>query len=177
MDADRRIREHWVSEGARLDQNGDITIKSSQRVREHAEVYTPAWLVNDMLDMLEEENPDRDIWHGTFLEPSAGNGNFLVEIARRKLAHGLTPEQTAETIFAVEYMEDNVEETIERMLELLPGTEEILRRNIVCGDFLEMRHHDGTPIWFLEEYMDSRPKAVTDYLKKKHKVKHGRPEQ
>lgn len=84
-------------------------------------------------------------WMGNVLEPACGNGNFLVEIARRKLAAGMTPEEAAGTMFGVDIMQDNVEEAIERLLEILPGTEEILKKNIVCGDFLKPE-----TVWFLK---------------------------
>ena len=59
-------------------------IKSKQRVKDLAEVFTPSHIVKDMCNQV----PD-SVWdniESTFLEPSCGNGNFLVEIYRRKLA-------------------------------------------------------------------------------------------
>ena len=85
-------------------------------------------------------------WTGNILEPACGNGNFLVEIARRKLAVGMTPDEAASTIFGIDILQDNVVEARARLLEVLPGTEEILKRNIVCGDFLKPKG-----IWFMEE--------------------------
>ena len=63
---------------------GDKLIKSKERVRNHAEVFTPEWLVKDMCDLI----PSDGIWDridSTFLEPACGNGNFLAEIYQRKL--------------------------------------------------------------------------------------------
>ncbi|RLV48369.1 type III restriction endonuclease subunit M [Nocardioides mangrovicus] len=65
-------------------------IKTKQRVRDLAEVYTHEREVNAMLDLVadmfpSEERP-RDIGR-TFLEPSCGAGNFLVAILDRKLAY------------------------------------------------------------------------------------------
>ena len=85
-------------------------------------------------------------WRGNVLEPACGNGNFLVEIARRKLAAGMTREETASTIFGIDILMDNVVEARERLLKLLPGAEEILTRNIVCGDFLQPE-----TVWFLND--------------------------
>ena len=85
-------------------------------------------------------------WTGNVLEPACGNGNFLVEIARRKLAAGMDTVSAASTIFGVDIQADNVEEARTRLLEILPGTEEILEHNIVVGNFLDPK---GT--WFLEE--------------------------
>lgn len=59
-------------------------VKSEDRVRDLAEVFTPSAIVQDMLDMLPSE-----MWlvhpSVTFLEPSCGDGNFLVAVFRRKL--------------------------------------------------------------------------------------------
>ncbi len=59
------------------------TIKSKQRVADHGEVFTPAWMVEAMLDLMKEETERID---ARFLEPACGSGNFLVQILRRKLA-------------------------------------------------------------------------------------------
>lgn len=119
---------------------GNSQIKSKKRVAAHGEVFTAEREVKAMCDLI-----PKDAWFGNTLEPACGNGNFLVEIARRKLAAGMSAEDAAATIFGVDILPDNVEEAIARLLEILPGTEAILRRNIVQGDFL---HPEG--IWFLE---------------------------
>lgn len=61
-------------------------IKSKERVRELAEVYTAEREVRAMLGLVPEFSLKQ-----TFLEPACGNGNFLIEILRRKLqAHAAT---------------------------------------------------------------------------------------
>lgn len=59
-------------------------VKSTDRVRDLGEVYTPCNIVDDMLDLLPES-----IWEvhpsPTFLEPSVGNGNFASALLSRKL--------------------------------------------------------------------------------------------
>lgn len=61
-------------------------IKSKERVRDLAEVYTAEREVRAMLDLV----PGFSLKQ-TFLEPACGNGNFLIEILRRKLqAHPTT---------------------------------------------------------------------------------------
>ena len=57
-------------------------IKSKQRVVERGEVFTAEREVNAMLDLVKQETERID---SRFLEPACGNGNFLVEIIRRKL--------------------------------------------------------------------------------------------
>jgi hypothetical protein len=57
-------------------------VKSKQRVADHGEVFTPAWMVEAMLDLVKGETERID---SRFLEPACGDGNFLVQILRRKL--------------------------------------------------------------------------------------------
>ena len=114
-------------------------IKSKKRVKDHGEVFTAEREVKAMGGLI-------PAWSGNVLEPACGNGNFLVEIARRKLQIGMTPEEVASTIFGIDILPDNVQEARGRLLELLPGTEDILARNIVCGDFLRPE-----TVWFLAE--------------------------
>lgn len=60
-------------------------MKSVERVRDLGEVFTPPVMVEAMLDLLPTA-----VWtphpSATFLEPAAGDGNFLVAILDRKLA-------------------------------------------------------------------------------------------
>lgn len=57
-------------------------VKSKQRVAEHGEVFTSEREVNAMLDLVKQETERVD---SRFLEPACGDGNFLVEILRRKI--------------------------------------------------------------------------------------------
>ncbi len=56
-------------------------IKSKQRIADHGEVFTPAWMVEAMLDLVKEESERID---SRFLEPACGSGNFLVRVLKRK---------------------------------------------------------------------------------------------
>ena len=114
-------------------------IKSKRRVSDYGEVFTAEREVKAMCDLI----PD---WYGNVLEPACGNGNFLVEVAQRKLKLGMSAKETAKTIFGIDILPDNVEEAKKRLLYILPGTEEILNCNIVCGDFLKPE-----TVWFMEE--------------------------
>lgn len=63
-------------------------IKTRDRVRDLAEVYTHEREVNAMLDLVDGMFPSIDNpgnHDRTFLEPACGSGNFLEEILRRKL--------------------------------------------------------------------------------------------
>ena len=73
----------------------ELQQKRKERRKETAEDFTPEALVNEMLDKLPPEvwdNPQK-----TFLDNSAGNGNFLVAILERKLQHGHDPLQALST--------------------------------------------------------------------------------
>ena len=122
-------------------------IKSKDRVKNFAEVFTPSWVVNDMCDQIPKE-----IWENldsTFLEPTCGNGNFLVEILRRKLALCKNENDVLRayrSIYGIDIQADNVLETRVRMLKMAKGyiknpcnlieISDILSKNIICGNSL-----------------------------------------
>lgn len=126
-------------------------IKSRKRVKDFGEVFTPTWLVSDMCDLCEPDisNPEK-----TVLEPACGNGNFLVEILKRKLnnCHDDNDRLTAvKSLFGIDIQADNVQEGRKRLLKMLPvklrkQAYKILLKNIVQGDFLKPE-----TIWFLSE--------------------------
>ena len=103
-------------------------IKSRQRVAERGEVFTAEREVNAMLDLVKQETERID---SRFLEPACGNGNFLVEILRRKLEVirrqyqkqlGELELQTTialSSIYGVDIMKDNVEECCQRLLDIV----------------------------------------------------------
>ena len=57
--------------------------KSKKRVRDHGEVFTAEREVKAMCDLVKDETQRID---SRFLEPACGDGNFLAEILKRKLA-------------------------------------------------------------------------------------------
>lgn len=71
-------------------------MKSVERVRDLGEVFTPSTMVEAMLDLLPASmwNPHPS---ATFLEPAAGDGNFLVAILARKLT-AITDARAAGTL-------------------------------------------------------------------------------
>ena len=116
--------------------------KRKNRVKITAECFTPESLVNEMLNKLPSE-----IWDDptkSFLDNSAGNGNFLVQILERKLKQGHKPLQALSTIFGIELLPDNVEEMKQRLLDLLPllsdddllKAKDIIDNNIIAHDAL-----------------------------------------
>ena len=96
----------------------ELIVKSRERVKAHGEVFTPRHMVDRMLDLVRDElEAGPDFVDKTFLEPAAGDGNFLIAILRRKLIaieKNFAPDTwIAESLFAVasiygiELLEDN----------------------------------------------------------------------
>jgi len=147
-------------------------VKSKQRVADHGEVFTPAWMVESMLDLVKAETERID---SRFLEPACGSGNFLVQILRRKLAavdlkYGRSDFERRHyallalmCVYGIELLPDNIAECRANLLELFaahlgiaPADElyraaaGVLSQNLVYGDALTMRTHTGEPIAFAE---------------------------
>ena len=87
--------------------SGHVIERSRERVKETHEIFTPADVVSSMLDQLRPE-----VWTdpaSTLLEPTAGDGNFLVQMKERLLAAGHSEKHILENmLFAVDIMPDNV---------------------------------------------------------------------
>jgi len=99
----------------------EVLIKSKERVHKFAEVFTPSRVVRDMCDMLERESPGAFDPERTFLEPTCGEGAFVLEILRRKFAKCKTPHdyRTAlKSVYAMEIQADNVQIAIEAVKAL-----------------------------------------------------------
>jgi len=147
-------------------------VKSKQRVADHGEVFTPAWMVEAMLNLVKDETERID---SRFLEPACGNGNFLVQILRRKLAavelkYGKSDFERRHfallalmCIYGIELLPDNIAECRANLLEifaeylnLAPSDDlyraafYVLSQNLVHGDALTMRAQDNLPITFAE---------------------------
>ncbi len=153
-----------------------MQVKSKERVRDNGEVFTNEREVNAMLDLVKQETERID---SRFLEPACGNGNFLIEILRRKLEVVKTRYKKSQweyeknaliavmSIYGVDIMSDNVNECIERLLNLFKEYYEslfktrtksdylkiakfILTKNILCGNALTMKANNEKPIVFAE---------------------------
>lgn len=123
--------------------------KSKERVKKYGEVYTPIWVVNEMLDELEKESDAFNDVSKTFLEPSCGNGNFVVEIYRRKLNLAKNDREKAEkalrSLWCIELLSDNMAECRQRVKDVfayygwtdLPF-EEVFEKQFLIGDSLKI---------------------------------------
>lgn len=148
-------------------------VKSKQRVADHGEVFTPSWMVEDMLNLVQEESERID---SRVLEPACGSGNFLVPVLTRKLLtvaakHGKSDfEKRHYALFAlmctygIELLPDNAAECRDNLATLFNAflgidqdtddwaraARAVLAVNIVQGDALTMTTPSGGPITFAE---------------------------
>ena len=152
-------------------------IKSRKRVVDHGEVFTSEREVNSMLDLVINETKRID---SRFLEPACGDGNFLVQILKRKLdvVNTLYRNNVSEfnknsvmaitSIYGVELLDDNVticrirlsdvfKENYKRIHKvvderIMEVVKHILEQNIICGDALTLKESNGSgkPLVFSE---------------------------
>lgn len=152
-------------------------IKSKARVRDHGEVFTPDFIVNDMLDLVKQETERIE---SRFLEPACGNGNFLAEVLRRKLEvvknrykksqfeYERYAVMAVSSIYGIDILEDNIKECQQRLFDIFDAeysqifkrechekcrqsVKYILGKNITLGDALTLKTIDGKfPIVFAE---------------------------
>ena len=147
-------------------------VKSRQRVADHGEVFTAQREVNAMLDLVKPETERID---SRFLEPACGDGNFLAEILRRKLAvvkaqykksaadYEKYAVMTVTSLYGVELLQDNVEACRKRLFDIWDAeyaahcrgecTDQcrsavryILERNILCGNALTLKKVDAAGV-------------------------------
>ena len=150
----------------------ETLVKSRQRVADHGEVFTPNWMVEDMLNLVKDETSRID---SRFLEPACGSGNFLKAVLARKLftvqsKYGKSDFEKQHNalfslmcIYGIELLADNVVECREILLETfasflaIDSTNKfylagmaVLNVNIIQGDALTLTKTDGKPIEFPE---------------------------
>lgn len=164
-------------------------VKSKQRVADHGEVFTAEREVNAMLDLVKQETERID---SRFLEPACGDGNFLAEILRRKLAvvkrkyrkspidYEKNSVLAATSIYGVDLLQDNVDTCRKRMFEIWDkdyqavlkkevnedcrdAVKFIFSRNIVCGNALTLKKVDANGIDTAEPIVFSEWAFVTGF--------------
>ena len=147
-------------------------VKSRKRVADYGEVFTPNWLVEDMLNLIQAESERSD---SRFLEPACGSGNFLKIVLARKLEtvqikYGKSQfEKRHQALFAlmcvygIELLPDNLDECrqillgvfstfleIESIDPAYQAAQSVLRANIIQGDALTLKTDQGEHIEFPE---------------------------
>lgn len=153
-------------------------IKSNSRVKNIGEVFTPKRTVDFMLAQPEIKEKVNSLT-ATFLEPSAGEGAFLVELLKRKLSFATKQSRDVKemqnnfllalsTLYGIEIMEDNVEILVMNMSntfrdvyfktfkpkdqsqKVLKSANVIIAANMAQGDALRRITSTGAPIIFSE---------------------------
>ena len=156
-------------------------IKSKRRVKDFGEVFTPESIVQQMCDLCE---PDISAIDKKVFEPTCGNGNFLVEILRRKLRRinqvdnprfDLEVIWSLSNIYGVDIQPDNVQEARQRLesvaLDFIAKCQgstltrstiaAILEVTIVVGDTL--RDKDTLHFYDFQPNFDAGSFEVTKY--------------
>ena len=162
-------------------------IKDNKRVQQHGEVFTPDWIIEKMLAIPEITEKLKNI-DATFLEPSCGEGNFLVAILEKKLSYISCPKnswenkalRTLASIYAIELLSDNVITSRWRMADVMLENYKqvyqkeagertdfyksvlcILNANIVHGNTLTRKTASGEEIIFSQwKIMDEKKDTV-----------------
>ena len=151
-------------------------MKSKHRVQKHGEVFTPQWVVDKMITIPGIKEKTEDAF-ATFLEPSAGEGAFLLAIEDMKLrfvtdnyngnlwnTHALW---VLSSIYGIEFLEDNLATARKNMLELFSNYYEavqgatlsklsnifksawtIIQANVVQGNTLTHKNNSDEEIVF-----------------------------
>ncbi len=150
------------------------SIRSKRRVAEHGEVFTGEREVKAMCDLVKRET---ECLASHFLEPACGHGNFLAEILKRKLAAADPADfknsslRALASIYGIDLLKDNVLECQRRLFSIWEAAynenygknangrcqaaaKDILKRNILCGDFLTAESADGAPLICTEWLFD-----------------------
>ena len=120
------------------------------RQKETAEVFTPTYFVQQILDEEEINSPDMFTDENkTYMDNSCGDGQFLSEVIIRKMERSnCTLEKALSTTYGVDIMEDNIKLCKERLAGPNPTQEilDILNKNIVCHDALTYDYSFGEPV-------------------------------
>jgi len=117
---------------------GSSIERSDERIKETQEVFTPQELVESMIDDISLQilqDPS-----STFIDNSAGSGNFLVGLKNRLLKYHTEEHILNHMLYAVEMMEDNHKELCARL-----GVS-VDHSHYVCADALEYDYSFGNLI-------------------------------
>lgn len=117
---------------------GSTIERSDERIAETQEVFTPVELCESMVSEIEEEllkDPS-----STFLDNSAGCGNFIVALINKLSEYHDRQYVIDNMVYAVELMEDNHQEMCQRIGVPLDHP------HYVCHDALTYDYGFGQPV-------------------------------
>ncbi|MBO6266789.1 MAG: hypothetical protein J6M06_01005 [Synergistaceae bacterium] len=122
-----------------------MSLTKQERIRKYGEVFTPQWVVAQMCDNLPD---DAFLPEKTFLEPTCGDGVFLIEILRRKFENCRKKADFTAAIHSVWGMDiqaDNVDASIKNVEALCreyfkPTKDDLqtIRDHIIMADSLKV---------------------------------------
>lgn len=112
--------------------------RSDDRIEETGEVFTPIEMCNEMIDSF-PESILRDS-NSTFLDNSAGNGNFMIALKTKLLQYHSEDQVLNHMLYAIELMPDNHKEMCERL-----GVS-VNHPHYVCHDALTYDYSFGEPV-------------------------------
>ena len=155
-----------------MPENINKPLIKSKKERDHGEVFTPPWLIDEMICLVKDEAEQIS---SRFLEPACGTGNFLKEVLIKKLTISKKKYGKSDftlrhyallalmSIYGIEILEDNVKECREKLISVYKdflGTKKndedisaasyVLEKNIVKADALSMLTEENEPIIFSE---------------------------
>ena len=117
---------------------GSEIVRSDDRIDQTGEVFTPAELCASMVSEIPEsvlKNPK-----STFLDNSAGSGNFLLALQTELSKYHDLTHINDNMLFAIEFMEDNHAELCKRI-----GVS-VDHPHYVCADATNYDYSFGEPV-------------------------------
>jgi hypothetical protein len=121
----------------------------AKRAKATAEVFTPDKLVCEMLSKL-----PKAMWeeNKTFCDPAVGNGQFLVWILLKKLSLHHDPTGAIQSLYGVDIMNDNVNETRLRLLKIIYRCFKTVTEAQVRAVLTNIRHISGGSLHYNFEF-------------------------
>ena len=116
---------------------GSEIVRSDDRIDETGEVFTPIELCAEMVSEI-PQSVLQDT-KSTFIDPSAGSGNFLLALQAELLKYHELSHINDNMLYAVELMEDNHAEMCKRL-----GVS-VDHPHYVCADSLAYDYSFGEP--------------------------------
>ena len=117
---------------------GSEVVRSDDRIDATGEVFTPAELCQQMVNEI-PESVLKDS-SSTFLDNSAGSGNFLLALYQKLQEYHSSQHILDNMLFAVELMEDNHAELCNKL-----GVS-VNHPHYVCANALEYDYSFGEPV-------------------------------
>ena len=117
---------------------GSDVVRSDERINQTGEVFTPSELCVSMVSEIPESILKNS--KSTFLDNSAGSGNFLLALQTELLKYHSLSHINDNMLYGVELMEDNHAEMCNRL-----GVS-VDHPHFVCANALEYDYSFGEPV-------------------------------